>query len=160
MADVFADGNTRVAFVPAIASIAAPTTTELNAGTLLQSVMTADGLMGFEATTAEVDTTSLASTFNTKTIGRDDFSGTGLRIKKQTYGSDTVFTLLTRGTAGYIVIRRGTTETTAWASSQAVEVYPVTCGQTKFLAPEANSVQRYEIPTPITSAPNLRAAVA
>lgn len=160
MADVFADGNTRVAFVPAIASIAAPTTTELNAGTLLQSVMTADGLMGFEATTAEVDTTSLASTFNTKTIGRDDFSGTGLRIKKQTYGSDTVFTLLTRGTSGYIVIRRGVVETTAWTSTQAIEVYPVTCGQTKYLPPEANSVQKYEIPTPITSAPNLRAAVA
>lgn len=160
MADVFADGNTRVAFVGNIANIAAPTTTELNLGTLLQSYITADGLMGFEATTAEVDTTSLASTFNTKTIGRDDFSSTGLRLKKQTYGSDTVFTTLTRGTSGFIVIRRGITESTAWASSQAVEVYPVTCGQTKFLAPEANTVQRYEVPTPITSAPNLRATIA
>lgn len=160
MADVFADGNTRVAFVGSISNIAAPTVAELNAGTLLQSYITADGLMGFEATTAEVDTTSLASTFNTKTIGRDDFSGTGLRLKKQTYGSDTVFSLLTRTTAGYIVIRRGTTETTAWAASQAVEVYPVTCGQRKFLAPEANSVQKYEVPTPITSAPNLAATTA
>lgn len=159
MADVFADGNTRVAFVPAIASLAAPTTTELNAGTLLQSVITSDGLMGFEASSAEVDTTSLASTFNTKTIGRDDFSGTGLRLKKQT-STDTVFNLLTRGTSGYIVIRRGVTETTAWASTQLVEVYPITCGQTKYLAPEANSVQKYEIPTPVTAAPQLRAVVA
>lgn len=160
MADVFADGNTRVAFVPAIASIAAPTTTELNAGTLLQQYITADGLMGFEATTAEVDTTSLASTFDTKTIGRDSFSGTGLRLKKQTYGSDTPYSTMTRATSGNIVIRRGLPETTAWASGQALEVYPVTCGQTKYLAPEANSVQRYEVPTPITAAPNLRAAVA
>ena len=159
MADVFADGNTRVAFVPAIASQVAPTTTELNAGTLLQSVITADGLMGFEATTAEVDTTSLASTFNTKTIGRDDFSGTGLRLKKQS-ATDTVFNLLTRGTSGYVVIRRGVAETTAWASTQLVEVYPVTCGQTKYLPPEANSVQKYEVPTPITAAPSLRAVVA
>lgn len=160
MADVFADGNTRVSFVGAISNIALPTTTELNLGTLLQSTLTADGLMGFEASTAEVDTTSLASTFNTKTIGRDDFSGTGLRLKKQTYGSDTVFNLFVRGTSGFIVIRRGILETTAWASAQAIEVYPVTCGQTKFLSPEANSVQKYEIPTPVTSAPNLRAAVA
>lgn len=159
MADVFADGNTRVAFVGAISNIAAPTTAELNAGTLLQSVITSDGLMGFEATTAEVDTTSLASTFNTKTIGRDDFSGTGLRLKKQT-STDTVFNLLTRGTSGYIVVRRGVTETTAWTASQLVEVYPVTCGQTKYLPPEANSVQKYEVPTPVTSAPNLRATVA
>lgn len=160
MADVFADGNTRVAFVPTISNIAAPTTAELNAGTLLQSFITSDGLMGFEATTAEVDTTSLASTFNTKTIGRDDFSGTGLRLKKQTYGSDTVFTTLVRATSGYIAIRRGVTESTAWTSTQAVEIYPVTCGQRKMLAPEANSVQKYEVPTPITSAPNLAAAVA
>lgn len=160
MADLFADGNTRVAFVAAIAVQASPTTTELNLGTLLQSFLTADGLMGFEASSAEVDTTSLASTFNTKTIGRDDFSGTGLRLKKQTYGSDTVFSTLTRGTSGFIVIRRGVLETTAWTTAQAIEVYPITCGQTKFLAPEANSVQKYEVPTPVTAAPTLRGAVA
>lgn len=160
MADVFSDGNTRVAFVPTIANIAAPTTTELNAGTLLQGTMTADGLVGFEAKTAEVDTTALASTFDTKSLGRDSFSGTMLRLKKQTYGSDTIFTTLTRGTAGYVVVRRGVVETTAWTSTQAVEVYPIICGQVGYLPPAANSIQKYEIPTPITSAPNLRAAVA
>lgn len=160
MADVFADGNVRVAFVPAIANIAAPTTTELNAGTLLQSTLTADGLIGFEATTAEVDTTALASTFNTKNIGRDDYSGTMLRLKKQTVGSDPVRTLLARGTAGYIAIRRGVLETTAWASSQQLEVYPIICGRRKEITPEANSVLKYEVPTPITSAPNPDAVVA
>ena len=135
MADVFADGNTRVAFVPSIANIALPTTTELNAGTLLQDTMTAAGLMGFEATTAEVDTTALSSTFDTKNLGRDSFSNTMVELKKQTYGSDTPFATLTRGTAGFIAIRRGIVETTAYASGQAIEVYPVICGQTKFLAP-------------------------
>lgn len=159
MADSLADGMTRVAYVPAIANNAAPTTTELNAGLLLQTIITADGLMGFEATTAEVDTTSLASTFNTKTIGRDDFSGTGLRLKKQLTG-DTAYTTLVRGTVGYIAIRRDILETTAWASTQPVEIYPITVGQSKFLPPEANSVRKYEVPTPITSAPTLRAVVA
>lgn len=160
MADLFADGNTRVSFVSAIANIAAPTTTELNAGILLQSFLTADGLNGFEASSAEVDTTALASTFDTKSIGRDSFTNTFLRFKKQTYGSDTPFQTLTRGTAGFIVIRRGILETTAYASTQAIETYPIVCGQTRYLAPTANSIQKYEIPTPITSAPNLRAAVA
>jgi hypothetical protein len=159
MADVLADGNTRVAWVGAISNINTPTTTELNLGVLLQSVITADGLMGFEATTAEVDTTALASTFDTKTIGRDAFSGTGLRLKKQT-GTDTVYTTLARGTNGYIVVRRDTAETTAWASSDKVEVYPVTCGQRKLLAPTANSVRKYEVPTPVTSAPSLTSTVA
>lgn len=160
MADVFSDGNVRVAYVPTIANIAAPTTVELNAGTLLQSTLTADGLEGFEATTAEVDTTALASTFNTKNLGRDDYSGTLLRLKKQTVGSDTIRTLLARGTTGYVVIRRGITETTAWAAAQQVEVYPIICGRRKELKPEANTVMRYEVPTMVTSAPNPDAVVA
>jgi hypothetical protein len=160
IADLFADGNTCVSFVAAISNIALPTTTELNLGIRLQSFLTADGLNGFEATSAEVDTTALASTFDTKSIGRDSFSGTMLRFKKQTYGSDTPFSTLTRGTAGFVVIRRGILETTAYATGQALETYPIICGQVKFLAPTANSIQKYEIPTPITSAPNLRAAVA
>ena len=160
MADLFADGQVRVAYVPTIANNAAPTVAELNAGILLQSTLTADGLIGFEATTAEVDTTSLASTFNTKNIGRDDYSGTMLRLKKQTLGADTIRNTLTRGTAGYVVIRRGLAETTSWASSQAVEVYPIICGRRKELTPTANSVLKYEVPTPITAAPSPDATVA
>lgn len=146
--------------MPTIANNAAPTTTELNAGILLQSTLTADGLVGFEATTAEVDTTSLASTFNTKNIGRDDYSGTLLRLKKQTLGADTIRNTLTRGTAGYVVIRRGLAETTAWTSAQAVEVYPIICGRRKELTPTANSVLKYEVPTPITAAPSPDAVIA
>lgn len=160
MADVFADGQVRVAYVPTIANIAAPTVTELNAGILLQSTLTADGLVGFEASTAEIDTSSLASTFDTKNIGRDSYSGTLLRLKKQTVGADTVRSTLTRAVVGYIVIRRGITETTAWASSQQVEVYPIICGRRKELMPAANSIMKYEVPVPITAAPNPDAAVA
>lgn len=159
MADIFNDGNTRVAYVPAVSNIAAPTTAELNAGTILTDKVTADGLVGYEATTAEVDTTSLASTFDTKSIGRDTFSGTMLRLKKQD-GTDTVYNLLVRGTTGYVVIRRDTDYNTAWASTQKVEVYPIICGRERILPPEANTVRRYEVPTMITSAPNLRAVVA
>ncbi len=160
MADVYGDGQVRVAFVPSIANIALPTTTELNAGTLLQGTMTGDGLIGFEAVTAEVDTTALASTFDTKTIGRDSYSNTALRLKKQTVGSDTIRSTLTRGTTGNIVIRRGIPETTAWASGQQVEVYPIICGRRKEISPTANSLLKYEVPTPINSAPNPDAAVA
>lgn len=160
MADVFADGQVRVAYVAAISNIAAPTVAELNAGILLQSTLTADGLVGFEATTAEVDTSSLASTFSTKSIGRDEYSGTLLRLKKQTVGADTVRSTLSRATTGYIVIRRGIAETTAWAAAQQVEVYPIICGRRKELTPTMNSTMKYEVPVPVTSAPNPDAVVA
>ncbi|MFG3639082.1 hypothetical protein ACGF3C_02260 [Micromonospora sp. NPDC047762] len=159
MADIPVDGNTRVAWVPAISNKAAPTVAELNAGMLLQSLITADGLVGFEAETADVDTTSLASTFDTITIGRDSFSGTMLRMKKQD-GTDTAWNTLVRGATGHIVIRRDVVETAAWAASQKVEVFPVIVGQARRLAPEANTVARYEVPTKINASPELRATVA
>lgn len=145
--------------MPAIASLSAPTTTELNAGTLLQSVMTADGLIGYEPSTADVDTSSLASTFDTKTIGRDSFGDTMLRIKKQS-GTDTAYNTLTRGTEGYIVVRRYVDQATAWTAAQKVAVYPIICGSARELAPEANAVGKYEVPTKISSTPELRATVA
>jgi hypothetical protein len=160
MADIPSDGATRVFFVLAIANQAAPTVAELNAGIALQSLITADGLEGFEASTSEVDNTALNSTFDTKTIGRDQYSGTLLRLKKQTVGSDTAFTTLVRGQAGYVAIRRDIPETTAWTSAQALEVYPVICGQRKRLKPEGNTLTRWEAPTMINSAPSLSAVVA
>jgi hypothetical protein len=159
MPDITADGKTRVYWVTTIANASAPTTTELNAGISLQATLTADGLNGLAPDTADVDTSSLASTFNTTVNGRTSFSNTMLRLKKQS-GTDTIFTTLVRDTAGYLVVRRSVTESTAWASAQAVEVYPALCGEVARMDPEPNSVERYQIPIKITASPSLRAAVA
>ncbi len=159
MADIVADGRTRVSWVPTIANIAAPTTTELNAGLLLQSLLTADGLAGFQPETAKVDTSSLASTFNTARNGRTSFDSPMLTLKKQDTG-DTAYTTLIRDAVGYIVVRTSLTESTAYASTQAVRVYPVQCGEVQHVDVEENSLERYQVPLTITSTPNLRAAVA
>lgn len=159
MADITADGKTRVYWVTTISNIAAPTTTELNAGIDLTATLTADGLTGLQPDTADVDTSSLASTFNTMVNGRSSFSNTRLRLKKQASG-DTIFTTLIRDTAGYLVVRRSIAQATAFASAQGLEVYPALCGEVARMDPEPNSVERYEIPLKITSTPNLRAAVA
>jgi hypothetical protein len=159
MGDIIVDGTVKVAFVPTIASLAAPTTVEILAGDDIDTFITADGLIGFEPETAEVDTTALSSTFDTKRPGRASFSGTMLRLKKQT-GTDTTYTTLVRGTEGYIVVRRYVAAATAWAAADKVSVYPIQCGETKDLAPEANTTARYEVPTMITLKPELRAVAA
>ena len=159
MADSATDGRTKVSWVLTVANIAAPTTSELNAGTALQSFITPDGLVGFEPETADVDTSALDSTFDTKTAGRASFSGTLLRMKKQT-GTDAVYNAMVRDTAGYIVIRRDSTSSIAWAASDKVEVYPSVLGEVRNLPPEANSLHRYEVPVKISSTPNLRATAA
>lgn len=160
MADIIVDGTTRVAFVASIANINAPTVAELNAGILLQSVMPADGLVNFQPTTETVDNSSLASTFGTKTNGRTSFGDSRLRLKKQS-GTDTAFnTLNVRNTVGNVVVRRWIDQATAWATGQMVSVYPVITGDRADVDVEANSVARYEIPTPVTAPAALSATVA
>lgn len=159
MADITVDAKTRVAYVVGIANNAAPTVAELNTGLLLQSTMRPDGLVGFEAETADVDNSSLASDFDTVTVGRDSFSGTLLRLKKQD-GTDTIYDTLTKGTTGFIVVRRYIAQATSWAAGQKVNVYPVTFGRERELPPEANMVAVYEVPAKISSEPTLRATVA
>jgi len=153
------DGRTRVYHVPSIASIGAPTVAELNAGTQIDTLMTPDGLVGFEPDTGDVDNSKLSSTFNTVAAGRVSFSGTMLRLIKQT-GTDTLYNTLVYGFATNVVVRRDVTSTTAWAAADKVEVYPVQCGEVRNLAPEGNAVHKYEVMTKITTQPNLRATVA
>lgn len=159
MGDIPIDGMVKVYAVPTISNIAAPTAAELNAGIRLANTMTADGLGGFKAETADVDTSSLASIINTATNGRDSYPGLMLRFKKQT-GTDTIYNTLVRGYEFYVVIRRYVAEATAWASSDAVEVFPVVCAQTSNVAPEPNTLGRYEVPLKLRADPNIRAAVA
>jgi hypothetical protein len=150
MSDIIVDGQTRVAFVPTIAVPTAATVAELNAGTLLHWTLIPTGLEGFEPSTAEVDNTALASTFDTKLPGRGSFSGTGLVLKKQT-ATDTVFTLLSVfNTAGFIVIRDGVPADTAWTAADKYEAYPGRTGLYSMLGRgEANSLLRYRVPFPI-----------
>lgn len=158
MGDIPIDGMTRVAFVLSISNKSQPTVAELTGGLLLQEIMTPDGLIGYEPDTGDVDTSSLASTFDTKTIGRDKFSGTMLRLKKQT-GTDTAYDTLQRGVTGFIVIRRYIAQATSWAAGQRPAVYPIICGQTKELPPERDGIGKYEVPTKINVEPVLRATV-
>jgi hypothetical protein len=153
------DGFTRASWVSAIANIALPTTTELNAGILLTGTMTPDGLQNFQPDTADVPNATLASTFDTVDVGRVSYKNTALRLYKTT-ATDTIYNTLTKNTAGFVVVRRDIDTNTAWASSQPVEVYPATCGETRRIDPASNEETMYEVPIKITSQPNLRAAVA
>lgn len=163
MADIIIDGRVRVGWVSGangIANAAAPTTTELNSGMRLDALMTPDGLIGFDGDTAAVDTSSLSSSQNTSNAGRISRDGMALRLKRQD-SSDTAFNTLTYTTVGFIVVRRaGIDANTGWTSAQAVAVYPVQCGEYKPLAPEANSMDRYEVPLFLRAVASTRAAIA
>lgn len=160
MADIVSDGFTRVGWLTVIASIAAPTVTELNNGTLLHDVMTSDGFNGFQPDTALVPTSKFSAVFDTNQPGRISFQGTMLRFCKQT-PTDPIFSLLfPKGVAGFVVVRRSLAAATAWLSTQSIEVYPVVTGQGRKLDTAPNTLERWESPMIFSASPNLQAAVA
>jgi hypothetical protein len=162
MADVIIDGYVRVSYVPTIATLAAPTTTELNAGTVLTTFLIPSGMEGFDPNQDSIDNTSMASTFGTVLPGRIGMGVGGLVFKKQD-GTDTIYNLLAPGTTGFIVIRaNGVLTSTAWASSQGpLAIYPGKTGEAfRVGVGEANALERLRVPWFISSTPSFRAVVA
>lgn len=156
MADLISDGKIRVYWVTSISSLSGPTTTELDAGIRLDEDMTPDGL-SITPSTADVDTSSLSSTFDTRKAGRRSFD-ISVKIKRQS-SSDTTRTTLVYQAEGYLVVRRDVDASTAWTSAQKCEVYPAQCGEPT-LSYGPNTVQAYEVPLKLTADPETAATVA
>lgn len=159
MSDVISDGKTRATWVSSIANINAPTAAECNGGMDLTIRLTPDGLK-VDPTTADVDTSSLASTYDTSEVGRIKYDAE-LTIKRgDTPTEDQPYTTLVYGVHGYLVVRRGLAFATAYAAGQQVEVYPMVCGERANKAPASNEVMKAMIPLKVTTQPATNATVA
>lgn len=156
MPDLVSDGKIRITWGTAFANPNAPTVAELNAALRIDQNVTPDGLdRSFD--TADVDNSSISSTFDTASVGRRKPT-LGVTLKRQT-GTDTIAAALAYQAAGFLVIRDNLDATTAWATGQSVEVYPAQVKQgSKANAP--NTVQRLAVPMTPTSDPFLSAVVA
>ncbi|MGW5126681.1 phage tail tube protein [Streptomyces sp. NPDC004069] len=159
MADLISDGKTKVAWATTISDITAPTETELATAKDWTERLTPDGLQT-DPTTAEVDTSSLASTYDTTRPGRTGYSVqlTFKRGEKTGSGSggntdDEPFRTLKYGVSGFLVIRRGLDYDIPFAEDDEVEVYPATCGEPQHVAPAANTVAKFISPMFVTSPP-------
>lgn len=157
MTVVIIDGRVKVTWCTAISNIATPTTTELNAGTALQSFITPDGL-DITPSTGKVDTSNLGSKYTTNRAGRRAFD---ITIKfHHDSPTDTPWNLLPYNTDGFLVVRRGTDATTAWATSDKVEVYPINTGEPMQEKPQPDGTYDFSSPMFVSNDPNTRAVVA
>ena len=158
MSDIVLDGNIRVSSVPSIGTLSAPTAAELNAGIVYESLLTQDGLAGFQSTTNWVNNAPLGSDFDTVLPGTVSYTDMSLTFKWQT-GTDTIFNTLVKGYETNIVIRFRFPKATAFAATQLVQVYPITVGQFTPANPERNSLTRFTVPVGLRLEPQLRAVV-
>jgi hypothetical protein len=159
MADMLSDGNIRVSYVPAIANQAAPTTTELNAGTDLSCLIMGDGL-DISGDEGVVSAPKLCETTVSEQPGRAKTTVKLTCVRKTILAEDIAWTTLQRGLQGYLVVRRGPTYATAWTIAQKVEVYPGTFGKRMPQKPEQNGVEKFDSQFYNSAPENLDAVVA
>jgi hypothetical protein len=93
-------GTTKVLWVPAIASIAAPSRAEINAGTALEGETGA--MAGWQTTSATVPTAALGSRFTPVVGGEITAADSSLTFWASKDGDD-VRTLFTRDDTGFVV---------------------------------------------------------
>lgn len=157
MATVPIDGKVRVTFMTACASPAAPTVAELNAGTSLEGFITPDGL-NITASTGTVNTSNLGSTFTTGRAGRKSFEiSVAFHHDSPT---DTPWNLLPYRTSGFLAVRRGIDKTTAYASTQKIENYPVETMEPSEAAPQPDGSWDFTVPMILTTDAQTRAVIA
>lgn len=139
-----ADGNVKVAWVPAIADTSAPTVTELTAAGVvdLSCYLTADGYTP-ASEQATISDDRLCDTATYEQPGRESNTLDVIYIdNSNTTDPNAAYETLVPGTTGYIVVRRGKAFDAAFAANDQVSVTPVKCGVQVDLPPEANSVLR------------------
>lgn len=101
MPKFFRRGLSVIKFVPAVADLAAPTETELTAGTDLTARIAA--ISGFQFANTPIDTPDLASTFNAQIPGEDAAGDSSLTLYDSDDAVDDIRTALEKGTAGVLV---------------------------------------------------------
>lgn len=161
-------GQLGLYFVPTIASIAAPTVTEISAGVNLATYVTRDGIKT-PASGNTVDSSVVGSAYTPQvpgTYGGDAISLTCHRGSKGGVGGDDIaWSTFVRGTQGFIVIARS-----GWAQSSTTglgtpsgtptladrcEVYPASV-LTRAMADTAeNQTSRFDVTLTVVADPNL-----
>lgn len=121
------DEYTSIWFVDDIASKAAPTVAEINAGENLTEFVTKDGLK-VGTTNGEVANDNISTAYAGTRPGTYS-NKLSLKIFRDNVADDAWDALSTRGVEGFVVVRRGVLFTDAVAAADVVEVYPVALGQ-------------------------------
>lgn len=158
MADMLADGYTKVTYVPTIADISAPTVSELTAGTDLECLITGGG---FAPTVNEeaVSVPKLCETITAEAPGRATHQIQLTMVRKDNSSEDVGWTTLLRNTEGYLVVRYGVAYDTAYASGDDVQVFPGSAGERRPQTPEANSAITFMSQWYVSAQPDLDAVV-
>jgi hypothetical protein len=151
MARFMRKGTTKVYFVPTIANLAAPTTAEITAGTVLTTQIAE--VNGFTFTNNPIDTPDMGSSFVSKIPGEDTVDTSSFRFYEDK-SSNPIRTVLAKGTNGYIVFFPSGTAGASPAAGDKTETWPVTVASNARTYSAGNEAASYMVVLSNTAAPS------
>jgi hypothetical protein len=156
MSTILVDGNTTVVWVTTISDPSAPTATEIDAGEQIQSFLTQDGL-DISQDQNMVDVSVLNSLSELADFGRSKVDTTLTLFRKEV---DTAWTEFADNPYGFLVVRRGVLNTTAFAAADLVEVYPSKASNRMQTKPASNEAETFTVKLALVSDYQVEATVA
>lgn len=154
------DEHVRIWCGASVASVTAPTTTEIAALTELTTFVPPDGLKR-GAKSAKVSNADLTTRYDNEIMGSYGNALELMCFEDDGSGSDTALTLFaTPFQSLFLVIRRKLLYTTAAAAGQKCEVYPVQTGQVEYADTARDTRVLFKVPLAVTSKPGLAAVMA
>lgn len=157
-------GTGQLRFLPAVANTAAPTTTEIAAGTNVTAWLRQDGLKR-SVVGSMVAVENAAEAFNSSDIGPIDCALWATFYRDSVSGSDVAWNVLVKGTYGYFIVApfgfsgAGVGTSRAPADGDRCEVWPVGIATRSPDDVGKDSAQLFTIVTAVTEPPNLSAVV-
>lgn len=144
----FRRGISKIYFLPAVASLAAPTTAEIAAGVDLSSQIAE--IAGFQLSNSPIPTPNLAEQFTPQIDGEDTVADSSLTMYDLT-DSVTLRTATTKGTAGFFLLcpygRTPTKRCETWPAK-------ITGQNDEWSTAVGNNPARYVTGAVITATPN------
>lgn len=154
------DEHTYLVWATSVASIAAPTVAEANAGANLSTYLPADGLKR-GAKEQRVDDGNITTRHENEFIGTYGHNIELTLLEDDGSGSDLALTTFQAGYVnGFLLIRRKLLYTTAPAIGQKWEVYPAQSGPVKLADTARGARATFGVAIAVTSAPNKFATMA
>lgn len=153
MARFMRKGITRVYWVPTIASATlVPTTAEVTAGTRLDTQIAE--LNGFAFQNSPIKTPDMANTFVSSISGEDGSEDSNL-VFYEDKTSNPIYTVLAKGTNGYVVIYPTGIAGAAPAAGDKADVWPSQVASNARQYTAGNEAAQYQVTFAATATPGL-----
>lgn len=141
MARFMRKGVTKIWFVPTIASLSAPTATEINGGTKLDPQL--DEINGFNYTNNPIESRDMSTAFVGNVPGEDSVADSNMTFHEDKV-TNPIKTALAKGVNGNIVIAYAGTAGSNAAAGDKVDVWPVTVASTSRAYTTGNETAKYQ----------------